>query len=409
MVDALDIEFLRNLKVLYVEDSDDVRAQLGLFLKRRTGFLIVAANGREGLDAFQSEQPHIVITDIMMPVMDGLDMAKEIRTLDQSVPIIVTTAFEQTDYLLRSIEIGVDKYVVKPVDTERLNQAMLVCAHRLRGEDQLRRQRKLDAELMRTRHVEAMGILASGLAHDYNNLLQVITGYVSLAKINAEPGGKIYEYLAVAEKSAAQANELGQRLRHLAKRSEANYRIGQLGIVIVESINSVLTENRDDKIIYQAGKPDTYKSEIPTDIRIKVEYDWPQNLPPVKFDESQMRKVFTSLAQNALEAMAFEGTIKVIARQRLLNENDNLPLPDGEYLQISLVDSGRGIEPEHIPLVFEPYFSTKDSYNQKGLGLSLALCQTIINRYGGMISVESVSGTGAVFTILLPVAEVNLQ
>lgn len=132
-----DREFLKTLTVLYVEDDDDVRRQLGLFLSRRVGTLITAADGVEGLDAFRNHPVRLVITDILMPKLDGLEMAREIRRMDRTVPIIVTTAFEQTDYLLDSIDLGVDGYVVKPISTEKLNATLLACARRLYLEQQL--------------------------------------------------------------------------------------------------------------------------------------------------------------------------------------------------------------------------------------------------------------------------------
>ena len=133
-----DDQFLKTLTVLYVEDDPDVRQQLEQFLQRRVGKLIVAGNGSDGLGIFCGQRPQIVITDIKMPVMDGLTMVQEIRKLDGAVPVIVTTAFEQTDYLLRSIEIGVDEYVTKPVNSDRLYEGLLACARRLRVEWQLR-------------------------------------------------------------------------------------------------------------------------------------------------------------------------------------------------------------------------------------------------------------------------------
>lgn len=134
----LDPDYLKTLTVLYIEDDEEVRRQFEYFLRRRCGTLITAGNGVEGLKAFHEGAPHIIITDIQMPVMDGLTMLKEIRSVDRNVPFIVTTAFEQTDYLVRSIDVGVDKYVIKPVITDRLYASLLDCAHGLRVESQLR-------------------------------------------------------------------------------------------------------------------------------------------------------------------------------------------------------------------------------------------------------------------------------
>ncbi len=133
----LDQRHLKTLTLLYVEDDQDVREQFSRFLRRRCGALVTADNGVQGLEAFRLHRPQIVVTDILMPGMDGLTMAGEIHNLDRTVQIIVTTAFENTDYLLRSIEVGIDRYVTKPVNGERMTAALLVCAHRLRIEAQL--------------------------------------------------------------------------------------------------------------------------------------------------------------------------------------------------------------------------------------------------------------------------------
>lgn len=134
----IDRRYLKELTVLYVEDDPDVRRQFELFLNRRCGTVLSASNGREGLALFVERMPHVVITDIQMPVMDGLDMLAEIRKTDLAVPCIVTTAFEQPDYLMRSIDVGVDKYVIKPVIGDRLYEALVSCGRRLRQEGQLK-------------------------------------------------------------------------------------------------------------------------------------------------------------------------------------------------------------------------------------------------------------------------------
>ncbi|MGD9613552.1 MAG: HD domain-containing phosphohydrolase [Kiritimatiellia bacterium] len=115
-----DPAILKNLRVLYVEDDDEVRDLLARFLARWVGELIVAKNGQEGFEAFSAHQPDVVVTDIKMPVMDGLEMAAEIKRIAREVPIIVITAYSERDYFIRAINIGVDRYVTKPVNTETL-------------------------------------------------------------------------------------------------------------------------------------------------------------------------------------------------------------------------------------------------------------------------------------------------
>lgn len=136
--------FLKSLAILYVEDEADVREQFTLFLKRLTGKLIVAGNGAEGLELYRQHHPRIIITDIQMPDMDGLSMAQEIRKRDNTVQIIVLTAYEQIDYLKRSINIGIDKYITKPVNGTELSNALIECAKKLLSEDALRLAARTD-------------------------------------------------------------------------------------------------------------------------------------------------------------------------------------------------------------------------------------------------------------------------
>ncbi len=139
-----DQEYLKKLTVLYVEDEDDVREQFTVFLKRLVGVLVTARDGVEGIEAHQAYQPDIIITDILMPNMDGLTMIQEIRKFDNDIPIIVLTAFEQVDYLKRSINIGVDKYVTKPVNGFQLQETLIDCAHKLMAEATLQNAARTD-------------------------------------------------------------------------------------------------------------------------------------------------------------------------------------------------------------------------------------------------------------------------
>lgn len=119
-----ELDFLRTLSLLYVEDEEDVRSAMSHFLRRRFARIDVATNGREGLELFKANPLDVVITDIKMPVMDGLEMAAEIKAIGRNVPIIVVTAYNETEYFLRAIEIGIDNYVKKPVVPGELIKAV---------------------------------------------------------------------------------------------------------------------------------------------------------------------------------------------------------------------------------------------------------------------------------------------
>lgn len=132
-----DHEPLKELTVLYVEDDDDVRRELAKSLQRRAGTVVTAENGRIGLDKFHQFSPDIIITDIQMPEMDGLSMSKEIRITNPKIPIVVTTAFEHSEYLKHALDIGINKYITKPINPALLYHSLRECAQQLHTEAQL--------------------------------------------------------------------------------------------------------------------------------------------------------------------------------------------------------------------------------------------------------------------------------
>ncbi len=116
---------LAQLVILYVEDDEAIRDEVVHFLERRVGRLLAAADGEEGLAMFIAQHPDIVLTDIQMPLMDGFALAAEVKERRRGTPVIFTTVFEDTRYLQRAIALGVDGYVVKPIDLEQLLQTLL--------------------------------------------------------------------------------------------------------------------------------------------------------------------------------------------------------------------------------------------------------------------------------------------
>jgi len=131
-----------DLSLLYVEDEATTREEVGQFLKRRVRTLVTAANGQEGLERFRACPPDLVVTDIRMPVLDGLAMVGAIRALDREAQVVVTTAHSDTSFLMQAIEVGVDHYVLKPVAMEQLLRAVLKCNEVI----QFRRAAKLHQE-----------------------------------------------------------------------------------------------------------------------------------------------------------------------------------------------------------------------------------------------------------------------
>lgn len=161
---------LKNMRILYVEDDEDIRQLMEQKLRRYAGELIVAKNGRQGLEFFEKFSPDLVVSDVQMPEMNGLDMAKAIKAIDRSAPIILTTAFNEIDYLLQAIEIGIDGYVIKPIRYDLLLEALNKSASTLYYKREMERKNQ---ELQqyhdvaeRENHLVAQ--LMDRIAHDEN-------------------------------------------------------------------------------------------------------------------------------------------------------------------------------------------------------------------------------------------------
>lgn len=125
-------QFLKTLTLLYVEDDESIRKPLSQFLQRRVKKLVVAENGMEGLDLFTQQKPDLIVSDVKMPIMTGLEMIQAIREYDNEIPVILTTAFRESDYFLQAIEYDVDEYILKPIDTNLLSRVLLKCAKLLK-------------------------------------------------------------------------------------------------------------------------------------------------------------------------------------------------------------------------------------------------------------------------------------
>jgi serine phosphatase RsbU (regulator of sigma subunit) len=157
-------ECLKSLTVLYVEDDDITRTMVAQILTRWVGKLLLAADGQEGLYLFTRYRPDVVVTDIQMPVMDGLQMSRAIKEMDRDTPVIVTTAFNDQTYFLQAIEIGIDRYLAKPINAEHLMEAIARSGQIMLERRELQQfHEKAEEELKITLHLMRRMMLAKGL------------------------------------------------------------------------------------------------------------------------------------------------------------------------------------------------------------------------------------------------------
>jgi PAS domain S-box-containing protein len=246
----------------------------------------------------------------------------------------------------------------------------------------IRDRLKLEEEIQKAQRLESAGVLAGGMAHDFNNLLTSILGNVSLAKVFADPGGKVYKRLTETEKAVMRAKNLTQQLLTFAKGGVPVTSTVDLSNTIVESAEFALRG-----------------------AKLKCEYQIAENLSPVEADLGQINQVIHNLVINAYQSMPNGGSCRVEAKNILISETASIPLPEGRYVKISVQDFGSGILPEHLNKIFDPFFTTKKS----GTGLGLPTAYSIIKKHGGLLTVDSEVGKGSTFHIFLPVSDKNVQ
>ncbi len=244
------------------------------------------------------------------------------------------------------------------------------------------RRKQLEEELVRTQKFEAIGILAGGIAHDFNNLLTAISGNVALGKMIANPEDELYENLLEIEKASNLAKDLSFQLLHF----------GRLSKPVIDTISM------DEILRYTATK-----TSLPENITLTLDIE--DGLWPARVDAGQIQRVIGYIVTNAVESMPGGGTIRLIAGNSTVDSRQDLPLKAGGYVRVSIADQGTGIPSENLARIFDPYFTTKTTYAEKGMGLGLSLTYSIIKRHHGHISVESTVNTGTTVILYLPAAD----
>jgi PAS domain S-box-containing protein len=241
-------------------------------------------------------------------------------------------------------------------------------------------RKKTEEERLLISKLESLGLLAGGIAHDFNNILTAILGNISLARLDAGRGGQLEEpaldRLEEAEKACQRAQALAGQLLSFAKGGLPIKKVTSVANLITESINLALS-----------GSKSRSKLVLPDDL-------W-----PMEVDEGQISQVFNNLLINADQAMPEGGNVTVRAENVMVGEE--LPLPGGRYVKITVSDQGIGIPPNYLGRIFDPYFTTK----QKGSGFGLATVHSVIRNNAGYITVESQVGAGTTFYVYVPAVE----
>ena len=227
--------------------------------------------------------------------------------------------------------------------------------------------------------LESTGILAGGIAHDFNNLLTIILLDLELLRELHPPFGESARLLEEAKDTALAASALTRQFITLSQGGSPVRKPTRLSDVIKASVRPALS-----------GSSVRYELLLPDDLWL------------AEVDEGQIGQVIQNLVLNAREAMPQGGMVSVRAENVFLGAHDNPALTSGDYVRVNIADRGCGIAKEVMPKIFDPYFSTKQRGDQKGMGLGLTICHAVIQKHGGAIAVESEVGVGTTIQIHIP-------
>ena len=421
IVRSLDLTYAEDhdRRLLVVDDEEMVRNVFAQCLNKRYS-CEKAANAQEALDWLQREQFALVITDIQMPGLGGIELLRKINELYRDTAVIIVSAVDRTQRVIDAIRSGAYDYLVKPceldvlelcVDRALQRRTLLRNARKYkedlekRNEELARRKAELERiqeQLVHSEKMASLGQLAAGVAHELNNPAGFILGnmaalpdYVErlqrlLSTYEAANLSEVDAQIVAAVKQEADYEHILCDLQSIAKDSrEGAERIK----AIVQNLRlfSRLDESEIKEVDLHEGIDSTVRllSQYFTGSEISIQREY-GNLPRISCYAGQLNQLWMNLLVNAAQAIGdAKGEVKIKT------------FCQKETVAISISDTGMGIPPEHLNRIFDPFFTTKEVGEGTGLGLSIS--HGIVARHGGRLTVKSIVGQGTTFDVVLPI------
>lgn len=380
--------------VLLVDDERDFADLLAQRLSARGFTVTTAYDGEEALRLAQGADLDVAVLDVNLPGMDGLEVLARLKAARPQAEALMLTGQNDLPTAVAGMKLGAADYLVKPVPIERLVEAIA------RAQDR-RRERLEGLRMAETAKMAALGQMAEGVAHEINNPVNTM---VSLAgwmddlvadladHAGPDPGPEVSGALSELAQSADKLAEQGHRVKqitakllclcgqaHAATRPQGGQPgISQDGGADLPSMLTTLLAER-------AGRMERQHVQALPALDPALP---PLSLPGLNLPGADIAGALGNILDNALDAMPGGGRLYVLAGT------------DGDSLLVEIEDTGVGIAPEHLPRVFEPFFSTKEVGQGSGLGLSVAY--GTVRALGGDIAIKSQPGQGTRVVVTLP-------
>ncbi|MBM4128725.1 MAG: response regulator, partial [Nitrospira sp.] len=319
-----------------------------------------AYDGEEGLKQVSQYNPDLIILDVMMPKLDGLEVCQRLKSDETTkyIPVLMLTAKGEVEDKVKGLDIGADDYLPKPFDYKELSA-------RVRSLLSIKRARE---KLVEEEKAEALGVMMDEVAHEIRNPLVSIGGFARRVYKDLPEGNPNKKYMEMIISNVAVLENMIKQLIEL-KTTAISYREPvNINYIILESLRK-FEEECEDK-------------------GIDVDTDLMDDPPLIPADREQMKMAFSHIISNSIEAMQDKTRVLKIS-SRVIEKQ----------IEVQVSDTGKGIPRDKLKSIFDPFFTSK--IYGPGLGLTFAL--KIIQTHRGTISVESEVGKGTTLTIRLPI------
>ena len=372
-------------RILIIDDDYGPRESLRILLKYDYD-VVVTSSVAEGVEALKANHIDTIILDNRMPGRTGLEGIVDLRQIDENVSIIMLTGYGTLETACQAFRSQATDFMTKPPDTDAMLEAVaknvsLARAKRARAnlsKELAELNLGLSAELSETRPLAKLGQRSDEIIHDMGNPLTILTCCVELLQtkvdeLHPDEGTQWMEtlgYIQMIKKSIQHCCGLADAWRQLRDDISEDREFVGVKTFLDGSVESLLPMS------------------TMLDVALEIDFGSPSPEMGVEVDATQMRRVVHNLVINAMQASP-RGTGKVSVRGTA-NE---------ETMTLTVTDNGVGIPVDRLPMIFEPYYTTKED----GTGLGLAISKRIVEEHGGTISAESLVGKGSTFMVRLPV------
>lgn len=366
-------------RLLLIDDEPGIRRMMSLDLAAEGYQVATAEDGARGLEIFGQTRPDIVLTDLKMPGMDGIEVLRRIKAQSPGTEVIVITGHGDLDLAIQSLQLDASDFITKPIRDEALAVALKRACLRLRLRAELdaytreleRRVQEATAKVVLNERLAAVGQTVSALVHSLKNMLAGLRGgaYLVRSGLEHERAEVAGQGLEMVERNLARVKDLVGDLLTLAKPREPELAEADLCRLGRETLTDLA--------------PEAQRREV------ALEWCGPAEALGAEVEERAVQDAWLNLVGNAIDAASesSQGRVRAGAEAK------------GDEVCLWVSDNGPGLEPEARERIFAGFYSSKGS---AGTGLGLMVCNKIAGEHGGRVEWESEPGQGATFRLILP-------